>query len=344
MSELRMTGLLVGIGLLAALFLYRRFVRRLSNFTMIISLTICTLIIVFALFPNTLNDLLITYSLKPENGQRLIGLLMLSNLLIFLFLFILAARHDALQQTVDRLVTAITKQAYQGEHVGAPILVVIPAYDEEENIGLVLDRIPKEVCGKQVEAVVVVDGGTDRTAEVVKARKVGVATHVINRGQAASLRVGYSLAIERGAEIVVTLDADNQHHPEEMARLVKPILDGKADMVNGSRVLGHYEKDSQVRALGVVLFNYLISFMAGTRITDCSNGFRAIRTSCLRELTLVQTQYHATEMLLECLRRGFRFQEVPITISNRTYGVSKKGPSMYYALGFLRTIVVTWLR
>jgi hypothetical protein len=344
MSELRLMGLLVGTVLTIGLFVYRRFIRRISNFTTVISLLVCILILFFALFPDGLNDFLSTFSLVPGNGTRLIGLLMLSNLLGFIFLFILASKHDSLRQTVDRLVTAITKQNFSSEAANAPILVVIPAYNEEQNIGPVLSRIPKEVCGKAVETVVVVDGGTDRTAEVVRAHKAGVVTHLINRGGGAALRVGYVMAIERGAEIVVTLDADNQHHPEEMERLVKPILDGLADCVNGSRVLGQYEKDSAVRAMGVTLFNYLLTLITGREITDCSNGFRAIRTSCLSELTLLQSQYHAAETLLECLRHGFRFVEVPVTVSPRLHGKSKKAPTMKYAFGFLRTIIVTWLR
>src|SRR5262249_11142528 len=179
---------------------------------------------------------------------------------------------------------------------------------------------------------------------VVKRFEAGLAIHVINRGGGAALRVGYAMAIERGVDIVVTMDADNQHHPEEIERLVRPILNGEADFVNGSRVLGHYGRDSSIRAGGVIFFNYLLALLTGIKITDCSNGFRAIRTACLAELTLSQSQYHATEMLLECIRRGFRFLEVPITISVRLHGQSKKGPTVRYALGFLRTVLLTWLR
>lgn len=327
-----------------ALVLYRRYVRRLSRFTFILSLMVCLAIGFFALFPNALNEAFLTFDLRPGNNGRLIGLLMISNLLVFVFIFILAARNDSLKRTLDRLMTAMTKQAFSGTPSGAPVSVIIPAYEEEQNIGLVLARMPKEVCGLQVEAVVVVDGGKDRTADVVREHNTGVATHIINRGQGAALRVGYELAIERGAQIVVTMDADNQHNPEEMENVIRPILENKADFVVGSRVLGSYEKDSYVRAMGVVLFNKLLTFLTGKYITDCSSGFRAIRTECLRELKLVQSQYQTTEMLLETLRHDFRFLEVPITISRRAYGQSKKGPTLVYALGFLRTIVVTWLR
>jgi len=344
LSELRIVGLILGIVLLIGTFLCQRFVRRISRFTLLLSLLFGGALVGLALFPDSLNDLLLAFNLRRGSGQRLIGLLMFATLLLFIFTFVLSARNDELRRTVDRLVIEMTKKAYEGEPINAPIAVVIAAYEEEENIGLVLSRMPKQVCGKDVEAVVVVDGGKDRTAEVVKQHNVGVATHIMNRGQGLALRVGYELAIEHGASIVVTMDADNQHDPAEMERLVQPLLDDKADFVVGSRVLGTYEKESAIRAWGVIFFNRFLTAITGRKITDCSSGYRAIRTACLKHLKLVQRQYQTTEMLLEVLRHGFRFMEVPITISARAYGKSKKGPTLTYAIGFFRTIILTWLR
>ena len=106
----------------------------------------------------------------------------------------------------------------------------------------------------------------------------------------------------------------------------------------------HCAYDDEIRALGVVLFNWLISALTLTRITDCSNGFRAIRADALAQLELEQTQYHATEQLIEALKKGLRVVEVPVTIRRRSSGESKKGPTVRYAFGFTRAIIGTWLR
>jgi hypothetical protein len=142
----------------------------------------------------------------------------------------------------------------------------------------------------------------------------------------------------------VTLDADGQHVPEELQRLVRPVVEGRADLVIGSRVLGQYERDSYVRAHGVVLFNWLCSLLMMRRITDCSNGFRAIRASSLQRLDLRQVQFHTSEMLIEAIKKNLRVLEVPVTVRRRLAGVSKKGSNFRYALGFARVMIGTWLR
>ena len=202
----------------------------------------------------------------------------------------------------------LAKQDYRRKHGqnDASIYVVIPAYNEADNIEPVLARIPEEVLGLRVRPLVVVDGATDATQQVVERMNHAAVGYTVNRGGGSALKAGYEIALEDDAEIVVTLDADGQHSPEEIERLVAPILDGSADLVNGSRVLGSYEKDSQVRAAGVVLFNWLISLLTMTHITDCSNAFRAIRVSELGKLQLRQSQFHSSEMLIEALKRGLR--------------------------------------
>jgi len=142
----------------------------------------------------------------------------------------------------------------------------------------------------------------------------------------------------------VTLDADGQHVPAEIERVVEPIVAGRADLVNGSRVLGTYEREGWVRPAGVVFFNLLMSVLVRRRVTDCSNAFRAIRTSHLSKLDLRQKQFHASEFLLEGYKKGLRVVEVPITIRRRAGGVSKKPTSWKYAWSFTKAMVGTWLR
>ena len=98
--------------------------------------------------------------------------------------------------------------------------IVIPAYNEEDNIGQVLPRIPATVCGLETAVLVVDDGSRDRTGDIARSFGAAVARHVTNLGGGAALRTGYRLMVDSGARIVVTLDADGQHRPEEMERLV----------------------------------------------------------------------------------------------------------------------------
>lgn len=347
MSTLRLFGLVVSMVLIAAVIVGKRRRSRLSNQDALLTLLVALGLALVSLAPDTFNTVLGWFSFRKGGGGRIIGLLVFSNFLLFLLYLRARAGINENQQTINRLVRAMAQAEFRrlyGKQTGAPIAVVIPAYNEADNIGDVLRRLPGQVHGLATEAIVVVDGATDETAEVVRQSRAAAVTHIINRGGGAALKAGYELALERGAEIVVTLDADGQHLPEEIPVVVEPILKGEADLVNGSRVLGSYEKDSQVRALGVVFFNWLVSILTLTRITDCSNAFRAIRSDGLARLDLRQTQYHTTELLIEALKKGLRVVEVPITIRRRASGESKKGPTIKYALGFTRTILQTWLR
>jgi hypothetical protein len=347
MSTLRLFGLVASLALIVLVITGKRRGGRFSNQDALLTLLVAVGLALVSLFPDAFNTVLSWFDFNKGGGGRLIGLLIFSNFLLFLLYLRVRANIAENQETVNRLVRAMAQVEFRrlyGVEKGAPIAVVIPAYNERDNIGDVLNRMPQEVHGLAVEAIVVVDGATDDTADVVRQSKAAAVTHIINRGGGAALKAGYELALERGAEIVVTLDADGQHLPEEIPVVVEPILHGEADLVNGSRVLGSYEKDDEVRALGVVLFNWLVSALTLTRITDCSNAYRAVRADGLARLELRQRQYHSTEMLIDALKKGLRVKEVPITVRRRASGESKKGPTLRYAFGFTRAIFQTWLR
>src|SRR5919201_1339188 len=139
--------------------------------------------------------------------------------------------------------------------------VLIPAYNEADSIGWVLDRIPETVCGVETATLVLDDGSRDGTLEVSTQHGATVARHLINRGGGAALRTGYRLLADSGARIVVTIDADGQHLPSEMDRLVEPILSGEVAVAHGSRILGEAEPGPRARELGIVFFNRLVSFI-----------------------------------------------------------------------------------
>ncbi|HRV59545.1 MAG TPA: glycosyltransferase family 2 protein, partial [Solirubrobacterales bacterium] len=205
-------------------------------------------------------------------------------------------------------------------------------------------QIPAEVGGLPTATLVIDDGSKDGTEEVAEAHGAVVIRHVVNRGGGAALRTGYRLMADSDAAIVVTLDADGQHLPAEMPNLVQPVLDGKADVAHGSRVLGHAEQNHFARELGIVFFNRLVSFITRTHVTDCSNGYRAVRTSVLPTLVLKQEQFHTSEFMIEAIKRGVPAVEVPVTVEQRLHGHSKKPAVFRYGMGFANAIVRTWLR
>ena len=188
------------------------------------------------------------------------------------------------------------------------------------------------------------DGSSDGTADVARSKKAFVAVHPTNRGGGAALKTGYDLVTHLKPAVVLTMDADGQHNPAEIETLVKPILDDEADFVIGSRILGKCADYSKFRLLGVHVFSRLINFIAGTKITDCSSGYRAIRGKVLEDCLLLQEQYHTAEVIIEAAKRKFRITERPVDIADRLSGQSKKGHDLKYGLFFLRTIIKTWIR
>lgn len=196
------------------------------------------------------------------------------------------------------------------------IAVVIPALNEEKSLPLVLAALPK------VDDVVVVDNGsTDRTAEVARAGGARVVSEP-RRGYGSACLAG--IAALRDPEIVVFVDADFSDHPDELPGLVAPIVEGRADMVIGSRALGNREKGAllpQAR-FGNMLACFLMRVLYGHRYTDLG-PFRAIRFESLKKIGMRDRNFGWTvEMQIRALRHGLRVTEVPVSYRKRV-GVSK---------------------
>jgi hypothetical protein len=294
------------------------------------------------------NGLLSAFSFEKGNGGRILGLAVFSIFILFILclraLSVGARNSRQLSAALEGLAWEEFRQAGLPARFKGKIAILVPAYNEADNIGVVLDQMPAEVCGMRTEVLVVDDGSRDGTGDVAAEHGALVARHVTNRGGGAALRTGYRLMVESGAEIVVTLDADGQHLPSEMPRLVEPVLSGEVDVAHGSRVLGHADRNHFARELGIVFFNRLVSFITRTHVTDCSNGYRAVRTTVLPQLVLRQEQFHTSEFMIEAIKRGVPAKEIPITVEQRLHGHSKKPAVMRYGLGFANAIVRTWLR
>ena len=196
---------------------------------------------------------------------------------------------------------------------GAPVAVVIPAYNEEPTVGAVIGEVPEMTGGLRSEVIVVVDGARDQTAEQARGAGALVCDVPVNRGQGAALRLGYWLARARGAQVIATVDADGQYDPRELERVVEPVLSGSADFVSGSRRLGNELTTDRVRHLGVIVFGALISALVRSRVTDPACGIRAMRAEVTAAVTLEQPQYQASELMISAALHGYRLAEVPTT-------------------------------
>ena len=227
-----------------------------------------------------------------------------------------------------------------------PVVGLVCAYEEEANIGAVLAAMPEEACGLPVTTLVIVDGGSDATDKV--ARESGAVTFVLreNLGHGYALRVGYALCIELGARYAVTLDADGQNDPAEIPVMLQPLVDDEADFVVASRVLGRDTTTDRTRKAGVRVFSWLLSTIGRTKLTDTSNGYRALRVSMLDDIAyrLVQPQYQTAELLIIAMRRGWRVTERPTVWLPRASGTTKKGKNWLFGFRYGRVVAETWWR
>jgi len=252
----------------------------------------------------------------------------------------------------DRLIGYVLDQAradfdarYPHVRFG-PVVGLIAAYEEEANIGPVLKAMPTLAGDLEVSTLVVVDGGTDGTAQV--ALDAGVFTCIlpVNLGQGAALRLGYELASAHGARYVVTLDADGQNDPAELGVMLEPLLDDSADFVIASRRLGTDQTTDRFRRAGVKFYAWLINTIAKQQLTDSSNGYRAFRVDVLDDIVphLVQDQYQTSEVVITASSRGWRISEQPTMWHPRASGSSKKGGNLVFGLSYLKVILTTWAR
>ena len=264
--------------------------------------------------------------------------------LVGVVLYLLSRLRQLRDDLTDLTRNLVIDQAPVADGGQKEISIVIPAYNEADTIKSVVTSLPDEVRGYAVQPIVISDGSADDTAERAQYNGTIVVEHPLNQGQGGALKTGFELALRDNATIVVTMDGDGQHPVDELERLVSPIIDDEADYVMGSRYKGRdLTTNGYTRQTGIRAFTWLINCLTKSEITDCTNGYRAIRGSKLTNLELTEERFSAPELIIEARKNGLRIQEIPITVAERQAGESKK-PKLGYALGLVRTILATWIR
>ena len=242
-------------------------------------------------------------------------------------------------------------------------LVIIPAYNEESNLGGVITRVKESV--PLADIVVINDGSTDLTSQIAKRMGVFVINLPYNLGIGGAMQTGYIFADEMGYDVAIQVDADGQHDPAEIPALIAPVLKGEADVVIGSRYIEDRGYITPfLRRVGIFILAHIISFIIGRKrsgvfckrsgvtckrsgVTDTTSGFRAVNRQviefCAREYP---HDYPEPESLVLFHRAGFTIKEIPVTMNPRYGGKSSitSFRSLYYMVKVLLAIFVGLLR
>lgn len=194
--------------------------------------------------------------------------------------------------------------------VAPRIWVVIPSFNEAERLRVTLGSL-----SEFNHILVVDDGSTDNTSQVVAEANVQSLRSELNEGQGAALARGFKEALRQGADIVVSFDADGQHDPKDIAALVAPIISGRADVVLGSRFLGRALSEPTGHRLLLKMGVWLTRVLTGLKVTDTHNGLRALNRDALSRLTVDSPRRgHASQIMFEISYLNLRYEEVPVTI------------------------------
>lgn len=207
------------------------------------------------------------------------------------------------------------------------IILIIPAYNEEDNIIKVCNQIEKF---SDYEYIVINDGSKDSTEDLLCKNNIRHITLLHNLGIGGAVQTGYKYSYENNFDIAVQFDGDGQHDINYVSKLIEPIINNKADMVIGSRFLKESKsnfKSTRLRRIGKNIISILIKLLWKHKITDPTSGFRAINRNILKEFSREYPKdYPEPESIVTALKQNFLVCEVPISMNQRTFGKSFVNP------------------
>ncbi|MGN0660148.1 MAG: glycosyltransferase family 2 protein [Oscillospiraceae bacterium] len=222
------------------------------------------------------------------------------------------------------------------------VLIIIPAYNESENICSVVRNLEENF--PQYDYVVINDCSRDNTEEILKENNFNYISLPINLGIGGGVQCGYLYAVKNGYDITVQYDGDGQHNAEYIKDIIRPIEEGKADMVIGSRFITKEGfQTSSMRRLGINIIRFVIKLCSGVTVTDTTSGFRA----CSKEMTRFFSENYAQdypepEAIVSAALNGFRVKEEAVVMNERAGGVSSISgfKSAYYMIKVSLAIIL----
>lgn len=229
--------------------------------------------------------------------------------------------------------------------INKKVLVIIPAYNEEQSLPNVIARIRKF---NGINVAVINDGSQDATSAVARKAGAQVIDLPFNLGIGGAVQTGCLFAYKKGYDAAVQIDADGQHNPEDLMKIISPVLRGEADMVVGSRFIestGY--KIPFFRRMGMLIFSAVVSFVTGQRLKDTTSGYRAMSKRVIEFFVdNYPTDYPEVESLVLLKKNGFIIKEVPVAMAAREHGQSSITPlrSVYYMVKVLLAILMNILR
>jgi len=197
------------------------------------------------------------------------------------------------------------------------LIIQIPCYNEEETLPITLSELPRQIDGiENVEWMVIDDGSTDRTAEVARQNGVDhIVSHPKNFGLGRAFMTGLTACIERGADIIVNTDADNQYSAECISDLIRPILSGSADIVVGVRPIDDIEHFSFIKKILQKLGSWTVRLASSTDIPDTTSGFRAFSRGAARKLNVFSSYTYTLETIIQAGQKNIAVSWVPVRIN-----------------------------
>lgn len=222
------------------------------------------------------------------------------------------------------------------------ILVIIPAYNEEKNIVRTVENLKKE-C-PDIDYVVINDCSKDSTEEVLKQKNFNYISLPVNLGIGGGVQTGYKYAVLNDYDIAIQFDGDGQHDAACINKLIKPIIDGKADMTIGSRFIEKKGfQTSFMRRFGILVLKIILKICSKQTITDATSGFRATSKDLTRRFSKIYAEdYPEPEAIVDAVLNGYKVSEVPVIMHERQEGESSINAvkSVYYMIKVSLAIVL----